>query len=79
VPLWKVIVVSWGIAFFEYCLQCQPTGLARGPFTGLVEGDSEVITFTFWGLSRFTLATNCIGTFAFGCLVAGAFFMFHKF
>jgi len=21
VPLWKVIVVSWGIAFFEYCLQ----------------------------------------------------------
>src|SRR3979490_2895886 len=21
VPLWKVILVSWGIAFFEYCLQ----------------------------------------------------------
>ncbi len=21
VPLWRVILVSWGIAFFEYCLQ----------------------------------------------------------
>jgi uncharacterized protein len=21
VPLWKVILISWGIAFFEYCLQ----------------------------------------------------------
>lgn len=21
VPLWKAILVSWGIAFFEYCLQ----------------------------------------------------------
>ena len=20
-PLWRVVVVSWGIAFFEYCLQ----------------------------------------------------------
>ncbi len=28
-PLWKAIMVSWGIAFFEYCLDgtCQPLGL----------------------------------------------------
>ena len=27
--LWKVILISWAIAFFEYCLTipCQPLGL----------------------------------------------------
>ena len=29
-PLWQVILVSWGIAFFEYCFRCQPTVGATG-------------------------------------------------
>jgi uncharacterized protein (DUF486 family) len=28
-PLLTVILVSWGIAFFEYCLQVRATGWAR--------------------------------------------------
>ncbi|MCK7555174.1 DMT family protein [Chitinophaga sedimenti] len=24
-PLWKAIIVSWAIAFFEYCFRYQPT------------------------------------------------------
>jgi uncharacterized protein (DUF486 family) len=35
VPLWKAIVVSWGIAFFEYCLMvpANRAGYANG-FSG---------------------------------------------
>jgi len=31
-PLWKTIVVSWGIAFFEYCLMIPANrfGFAAG-------------------------------------------------
>ena len=32
-PLWKVIVISWGIAFFEYCLQVPANRLGYGTFT----------------------------------------------
>lgn len=28
-PLWIVILVSWGIAFFEYCLQVAKLGHPR--------------------------------------------------
>jgi uncharacterized protein (DUF486 family) len=31
--LWKVILVSWGIAFFEYCLQVPANRLGFGAFT----------------------------------------------
>ena len=30
-PLWRAILVSWGIAFFEYCLRCRPTASATAP------------------------------------------------
>ena len=31
--LWKVILVSWGIAFFEYCLQVPANRWGHGTFT----------------------------------------------
>ena len=33
VPLWKVIVVSWGIAFFEYCLQVPANRIGAKTFS----------------------------------------------
>jgi uncharacterized protein (DUF486 family) len=33
-PLWQVIAVSWGIAFFEYCLAVPANRLGYGEFTG---------------------------------------------
>ena len=33
VPLWKVILLSWGIAFFEYCFQV-PACYGSYEFTG---------------------------------------------
>jgi uncharacterized protein len=33
VPLWKVILVSWGIAFFEYCFQVPANRIGFGVFS----------------------------------------------
>ncbi|HEY9744587.1 MAG TPA: DMT family protein [Oculatellaceae cyanobacterium] len=33
-PLWTVILASWGIAFFEYCLQVPANRWGYGQFTG---------------------------------------------
>jgi uncharacterized protein (DUF486 family) len=33
VALWKVVLLSWGIAFFEYCLQVPANRWGHGQFT----------------------------------------------
>jgi uncharacterized protein (DUF486 family) len=44
-PLWVVILVSWGIAFFEYCLQVPANRWGYGQFTGAqLKIIQEVIT-----------------------------------
>ena len=45
VPLWQVILVSWGIAFFEYCLQVPANRWGHGQFTAAqLKIFQEVIT-----------------------------------
>ncbi len=44
-PLWKVILVSWGIAFFEYCLQVPANRWGYGEFSAAqLKIIQEVIT-----------------------------------
>jgi uncharacterized protein (DUF486 family) len=31
--LWKVVLISWGIAFFEYCLQVPANRIGHGTFS----------------------------------------------
>ncbi len=46
-PIWKVIVVSWGIAFFEYCFQVPANRLGSYEFTSAqLKTIQEVITLT---------------------------------
>jgi len=33
-PLWRAILVRWGIAFFEYCLAVPANRIGYGTFTG---------------------------------------------
>ena len=33
-PMWKTVLVSWAIAFFEYCLQVPANRWAYGRYTG---------------------------------------------
>ena len=44
-PLWKAILVSWGIALFEYCLAEPANRLGYGRFTGFqLKIIQEIIT-----------------------------------
>lgn len=46
-PLWIVILVSWGIAFFEYCFQVPANRIGYGHFNGVeLKTIQEVITLT---------------------------------
>src|SRR5919197_1026166 len=45
VALWKVILIAWGIAFFEYCLQVPANRLGYGDFSAAqLKIVQEVIT-----------------------------------
>ena len=44
-PLWSTVLISWGIAFFEYCLMVPANRLGYGRFTGYeLKIIQEVIT-----------------------------------
>ena len=83
VPLWKVILVSWSIALLEYCLQVPANRIGAKTFSpDQLKVIQEVITLTVFGVFSVLyfhdrLHWNHFASFA--CLVAAAFFMFHKF
>ena len=82
VALWKVILFSWGIAFFEYCLAVPANRYGYGQFNpGQLKVIQEVITLlVFAGFSVLyfgeTLKWNHAGAFA--CLVGAVWFMFRE-
>jgi uncharacterized protein (DUF486 family) len=50
VALWKVILVSWGIAFFEYCLQVPANRIGASYYTASqLKIIQEVITLVVFG------------------------------
>lgn len=79
-PLWKVILASWGIALFEYCLAVPANRLGYGTFSGFqLKIAQEVITLiVFMGFAVFFLkekfAWNYLVAFLF--LGVAAFFAF---
>jgi uncharacterized protein (DUF486 family) len=79
--LWKVVLVSWGIAFFEYCLQVPANRWGYGEFTApQLKVIQEVITLVvFAGFSMLYLgdAIRWNHFAAFGCLVGAVFFTFR--
>jgi hypothetical protein len=83
VPLWKVILISWGIALFEYCLQVPANRIGSKTFSpDQLKVIQEIITLSVFGVfSIFYFGDKLHWNHfaAFGCLIAGAFFMFHKF
>lgn len=82
VPLWKVIIVSWGIAFAEYCLMVPANRIGYGQFSAAqLKTIQEIITlviFVFFSVFylKETFRWNHLVGFAF--IVAAAFFIFKK-
>jgi uncharacterized protein len=80
--LWKVIVVSWGIAFFEYCFQVPANRIGSYEFTpAQLKTIQEIITLSIFPVfSVFYLGDRFKWNYGvgFALIVAAAFFIFHK-
>lgn len=80
--LWKVIVASWAIAFFEYCLMVPANRWGHGPFSAAqLKTLQEVITLAvFCAFSVLYLHEPLRWNYlvGFGLIAAAAFFVFHK-
>lgn len=79
-PLWLAILVSWGIAFFEYCLAVPANRWGYGTFTGQqLKVMQEVITLAVFAVFSVTFLGEAIrwNFVAAGlCLVAAVVFIF---
>ena len=82
VALWQVILIAWGVAFFEYCLQVPANRLGHAHFSAAqLKTIQEIITLVVFAVFsvlylKEQLAWNHLAGFA--CLVAAAFFIFYK-
>ena len=81
-PLWIVILVSWGIAFFEYCFQVPANRIGSYEFTtAQLKTIQEVITLVVFCLFSVLylkegLKWNYLVGFA--CMALAVFFVFRR-
>jgi uncharacterized protein (DUF486 family) len=83
VPLWKVVLISWGIAFFEYCLMVPANriGYQSGANAFQLKMIQEVITLVVFGVFAVVYLKEpfhwkYIVSFLF--LLGAVYFMFKK-
>jgi len=81
-PLYLVILVSWGIAFFEYCAQVPANRIGYGYFNAAqLKTIQEVITlsvFVIFSVFYLGEAISWKQIIGFGFIALGAFFIFTK-
>ncbi len=81
--LWIVVLVAWGIAFFEYCLAVPANRLGSAVYTtAQLKTIQEVITLLVFAAFSVLYLKEPLGwnhAVGFCFLVAGAFFIFNKF
>ena len=82
IPIWKAILISWSIAFLEYCFMVPANRIGSYQFsTAQLKTIQEVITLVvFAGFSIFYLREEFKWNYlvAFGLMVGAVFFMFKK-
>lgn len=80
--LWLVILISWGIAFVEYCFQVPANRIGHGHFNAAeLKGMQEIITLSVFAVFSIyylgePLKWNHIAGFT--LIVAAAFLIFKK-
>jgi uncharacterized protein (DUF486 family) len=81
-PLWTAIIVSWGIAFFEYCFQVPANRIGSYGFTTaqlkIIQEVITLVVFSFFSVLylREQLRWNYLAGFV--CMVLAVFFVFKK-
>ena len=82
VPLFYVILLSWGMAFIEYCLAVPANRYGNAVYNpAQLKTIQEVITFAIFAVFSFVYLKQPITLsqgFGFTLIAAGAFFVFHK-
>jgi uncharacterized protein (DUF486 family) len=80
--LWQVVLISWGIAFFEYCLAVPANRIGHQVYSAAqLKTMQEIITLLVFAVFSVmylgeSLKWNHMVAFAFLC--GAAFFSFHK-
>jgi len=81
-PLLAVVVASWGIAFFEYCLAVPANRVGHAVYSAAeLKTLQEVITLIVFAGFSITYLKEPIGwnhVAGFALIAAGAFFVFHR-
>jgi len=80
VTLWKVILISWGIAFFEYCFQVPANRIGYGQFNVVqLKTIQETITlsiFTIFSILYLNIHFRWNHAIGFGLIILAVFFIF---
>jgi uncharacterized protein (DUF486 family) len=81
-PLWSVILISWAIAFVEYCFAVPANRYGHAVYSAAeLKTIQEVITlvvFAVFSVLYLGEALRWNHLVGFACIAAGAFFVFHK-
>ncbi len=79
-PIWLLILVSWGIAFFEYCLAVPANRIGRAVYDPMeLKAIQEVITLVIFAIFSVTFLGEKLTLnhgIGFLLIAAGAFFVF---
>jgi uncharacterized protein (DUF486 family) len=79
-PLWLVVLISWGIALFEYCLAVPANRIGHQVYSAAeLKTMQEVITLVVFSVFSFFYLGEGIGWnqgVGFALIGAGAFFVF---
>ncbi len=82
VPLWLVVLISWSIAFFEYCLAVPANRIGYTVYSAAqLKTMQEVITLSVFAIFSVAYLGEPIKwnhMVAFALLVLAAFFAFHR-
>jgi len=81
-PLWAAILISWAIAFVEYCFQVPANRWGHGTFSAAqLKTIQEIITlvvFSFFSVLYLNESFRWNHLVGFGFIVLAAFFIFKK-
>jgi uncharacterized protein len=80
-PLWFAVIVSWGIAFVEYCFAVPANRLGHAVYSAAeLKTMQEVITLVVFAIFSVVVLKEALTinhAIGFALIVAGAFFVFH--
>jgi hypothetical protein len=81
VPLWQVILISWGLAFVEYCLAVPANRYGSSVYSAAqLKTIQEVVTLTVFGVFSYVYLQQAITwnqVIGFALIAGGAFFVFR--